>query len=64
MTYTKENIYEGILAKIGSINVSDGVKRLLLNQIPQYPIEIEFKETKFTIPNKIWRMVVRPGYDN
>ena len=41
MKYTKENIAEGIKAKINSLQVDEGTKRGLLWCIPQYPKEIE-----------------------
>ena len=44
MVYTKENIKEGIIAKINSINDEDadeGMKRIWRNKFVNYPIEVE-----------------------
>lgn len=44
MIYTKENIEEGIIAKINSINDEDadeGMKRIWRNKFVNYPIEVE-----------------------
>ena len=41
MKYTKENIIDGIKAKINTINEPEVIKRMFVEKISQYPVEIE-----------------------
>ena len=41
MKYTKENIAEGIKAKIDVINEPEVIKHKFVKKISEYPIEIE-----------------------
>ena len=41
MKYTKENIQEGIVAKTKSLSLSEEYTDMLIQQLLQYPVEIE-----------------------